>query len=563
MCEVSKSKRDQRVDAELDRLPQGLNSTYDRVLKRIEGQLDFKKNLALKCFMWVLYAKRPLCPIELQHAVAITFCSEFEDLQADLDDIDFMLESCGNLLLIERGVIKPIHYSVQEFFSGLLSRTHSQVLGRSFSVASLHAELSKGCMNYLTLGLRSLKPCNTSHELFRRIRILSLGIYASHSFDHHIKSSYQTNPDIVCLTNNFLDSDSEILGAVLQMRAVGGEYWGSLDVDFQNMAFDITGTTVVYASQLHGVESFRSRYIDSRVAPYVIHQAAIAGSREVVQELLDRGEDVDGEDTQGVTPLYYAASYGHGEIVELLFERGADANVVGGQHGSPLIAAASGGRATIVEMLINNGADISAVATRRADKAGEPNDGTEDYGNALHASASAGQEKIVRILLDKGADVHAQSGRYGNALQAASCSGFAENVQILLDKGADINAQGGRYGNALQAALVTTMGPESDAVIQILLDNGADINAQGGQFGNALQTASMSGNSSVVQMLLDKGADINAQGGIYGNALQAASTVSVAQILLDHGAEVNKQGGTFGNALQSALQTTTRQWSSC
>jgi ankyrin repeat protein len=173
------------------------------------------------------------------------------------------------------------------------------------------------------------------------------------------------------------------------------------------------------------------------------------------------------------------------------------------------------------------------------------------YNNALLAALENGHTEIATLLVDKGADVNAQGGRYDNPLLAALERGYTEIATLLLHKGADVNAQSEHYGNALQAA--SCKGHKE--IVTLLLDKGADVNAQGGLYSNALQAASPSGCKDIVMLLLDKGADISAQGGLYGNVLQAAVVCGhkeIVTLLLDAGADVNAQGGSYGNALQAA-----------
>jgi ankyrin repeat protein len=268
-----------------------------------------------------------------------------------------------------------------------------------------------------------------------------------------------------------------------------------------------------------------------------LYVAAKEGNLAVVEVLLERGAETEGQGVYYTNALKAASCGGHKEIVELLLDKGADIDVELGSEGNALQTAAHEGHGEIVTLLLNKGADISAES--------------EEYGNALQAASCGGHKEIVTLLLDKGADSNTQRGHYGNALQAASYKGSKEIVIVLLDRGANVNAQGGPWGTALQAA---SFNGHKEIVI-VLLDRGANINAQGGKYGNALQAASSRGLKDTVALLLDKGANVNAQRGYYGNALQAASyggSKEIVIVLLDRGVDINAQGGEYGNALQAA-----------
>jgi len=67
-----------------------------------------------------------------------------------------------------------------------------------------------------------------------------------------------------------------------------------------------------------------------------ICDAAEDGNIEVVKQHIAAGTDVNGMDTIGRTPLYFAVFKGHKEIAELLIEKGADVNAKAGFGSTPL-----------------------------------------------------------------------------------------------------------------------------------------------------------------------------------------------------------------------------------
>jgi ankyrin repeat protein len=169
--------------------------------------------------------------------------------------------------------------------------------------------------------------------------------------------------------------------------------------------------------------------------------------------------------------------------------------------------------------------------------------------SALYMASSAGYSQVVSLLLDKGANVDLRTDGHVTAIQIAIAKGHIETAMLLFEKGANINTQGGIYGNALQAALA--MGCKEIAMR--LLAKGADINVQGGLYGNALQAASANRQNELVALLLERGADVNAQGGMFGNALEAACVKGhkeIVVLLLERGADV-----TVGGAIEKASQS--------
>ncbi|KAF3113826.1 hypothetical protein TWF706_009196 [Orbilia oligospora] len=258
---------------------------------------------------------------------------------------------------------------------------------------------------------------------------------------------------------------------------------------------------------------------------------------------LDRpwGADTSLNDTDHVTPIYYASFGGLLFAVKDLISKGHSIDGGGQDYGNALQAAAAGGHEEIVEFLLNQGADVNAQDASH-------------YGNALNAASIEGHFNIVKSLLKQGADVSAQCGDCDCALRAASLGGHVEIVKLLLDHGADPNVEDeSEFGSIL--AVASLEGNEN--IVRILLHYGANVNAQDKGFGNALQAAIARNQIHIVQLLLSKGANANAKGDDHnGSALQFASVrgrLQIVEILLSHGADVHMQGGRqFSNALQAA-----------
>jgi ankyrin repeat protein len=283
--------------------------------------------------------------------------------------------------------------------------------------------------------------------------------------------------------------------------------------------------------------------------------AAMEGSLEVIEVLLEAGADIDAN-RHDDNALCIAISRGRKEIVALLLDKGANVNASTGSNNNAISVASSQGNKEMINLLLAKGANVNPMNAGCC--------------AALQQASAKGHKEIVELLISRGADVNAQGRFYGTGIQAASHGGHKEILKLLLDKGADVNVQGGLYGNALQAA--SACGQKE--TVEFLLDKGANVNAKGGMCNTALQAASRSGRKEIVALLLDKGADINAQGGDYGGALGEASTSGhkkIVELLLDKGADIGDavektsafgykeivellldKGADVGNALEKA-----------
>src|SRR5438045_275636 len=123
------------------------------------------RRLASKTFRWVMYAQRPLTTTELQHAlVTEELCQPGSDLE--LDDIAVIRGACANLISEESQgnsamqIIRPIHYSVQEFFTGVHTDKRAGFdLDSINDPCHVHGKLATTCIRYLESNLADKRPC--------------------------------------------------------------------------------------------------------------------------------------------------------------------------------------------------------------------------------------------------------------------------------------------------------------------------------------------------------------------------------------------------------------------
>lgn len=86
-----------------------------------------------------------------------------------------------------------------------------------------------------------------------------------------------------------------------------------------------------------------------------LYHAAMIGSAEIVELLVDRGMNVNTHWGSCERALQIAAAQGREQVVRLLLERGADVNHRGGTYGSALGAAIFAEHTAIQELLLEYG----------------------------------------------------------------------------------------------------------------------------------------------------------------------------------------------------------------
>ncbi|KAL3058338.1 hypothetical protein OYC64_010504 [Pagothenia borchgrevinki] len=79
-----------------------------------------------------------------------------------------------------------------------------------------------------------------------------------------------------------------------------------------------------------------------------------------VQELMNQGEEVNMQDSQGATLLHIAAASGYVQAAELLLEGGARMDLRDSDGWQPLHAAACWGQMHVAELLVSHGASLNA-----------------------------------------------------------------------------------------------------------------------------------------------------------------------------------------------------------
>lgn len=223
--------------------------------------------------------------------------------------------------------------------------------------------------------------------------------------------------------------------------------------------------------------------------------SSAAGLVGCAEKLLNHGAEVNGEDADGRTALYYAAEHGSDTIVKLLLERGADVHANEAQE-QPFFDAVKGGNMNIVRTLLEAGSDI-----KMRNSWGE---------TSLHHAAYGGSLEIVKYLIDAGVETNAKSKTDTTALHRAAEGGHEDIMQFLIESGFEINDPN-TYG---WTPLIFATKSCSIPAVRMLLDRGADASAAacGGWTPLHMASCSHTGDAStIIELLVKRGADIMAR----------------------------------------------------
>lgn len=366
------------------------------------------------------------------------------------------------------------------------------------------------------------------------------------------------------------------------------------------------------------------RILDSGEEPFKFSQgssiclAAQKRLRNIVELLLQHGFDVDHEDDQGHTPIYYSVVQNDVETTELLLQNGAEPN----GNFDLISLAAKKGFGSIVKVLVDCGADVNrsddcgltplhqAILTYSAlftllretsmiriramksvvhvllSKGSNVNAKTVDGFSPLHFAIILKYPIIVSILLKQGADCHSlvncenkspylsqcrlKSGRSDTSgrltkeprlttvLHIAVKSNDIASIFALLKAGAKVDSV--RYDG--KTPLILAIKSRNNTVVRVLLGYGADIEKKYKYGLTPLHVACQKGSVNVLKSLLEYGANINATCNIgkvpYHYVLQFEENVKIEHFYRDYFDKTThyyQQLYTQGIAMKKTLQT--------
>uniref|UniRef100_A0A8C2SIV4 KEN domain-containing protein n=1 Tax=Capra hircus TaxID=9925 RepID=A0A8C2SIV4_CAPHI len=222
---------------------------------------------------------------------------------------------------------------------------------------------------------------------------------------------------------------------------------------------------------------------------------------ELVQQLLERGADVNFQEEWGWSPLHNAVQVGREDIVDLLLSHGAEPCLRKKNGATPFIIAGIVGNVKLLKLLLPKIADVNECDVNGF--------------TAFMEAAVYGKVEALRFLYSNGAEVNLHRKTLedqerikkggATALMDAARKGHVDVVEILLhEMGADVNARDNRGRNALIYALLNSDDEKVKAVTRLLLDCKVDVNVRGEGRKTPLILAVERKNLDLVQMLLEE-----------------------------------------------------------
>lgn len=242
-----------------------------------------------------------------------------------------------------------------------------------------------------------------------------------------------------------------------------------------------------------------NREVQARTGNALISNLPEKNKAQIIRLLIDSGENINGRDQFGWTPLMRAAGKGDSDLIAILLKHGADTNLRNMAGETALLIAARLEYPEAVSALIENGCNPDQI---------------DAYGRmALMLAVHNSDLKSMKALLLKGANPNALNREERTALfyVKAQSGNIDTVVRTLVEAGANINARDKNGDTALIAAVDGIAANEEQInlsliIIQALLKNGADPNLKNNEGFSALDMArkQKGGNSRIPQFLADQ-----------------------------------------------------------
>ncbi|KAK9860016.1 hypothetical protein MYU51_010205 [Penicillium brevicompactum] len=536
----------------LAELPSDLSELFKEILRRDEDDMEAFQ----LCILWILYAKKPLRPQELYHALWIglspTDLVDSHIPDATVSGAGVSPDTCRitrSVIGYSKGlaettmsrdpIVQFIHESVRDFLikdKGLYELWPE--LGLDCEGLS-HERLKQCCNLYMNHDLicesvTNLLSESDAHRHQSALRGISKDYpflwYANQHILFHANAAAKVVPQDAFLSSFAVLSWIDRNNVFPQLNT--GQY--SRNANFSYILADRGCPELIRARpKEHPHTQVRGERYD-----YSIFAAIARGSNDTVGAILDLSssfqDDISLEDYfrysaqfsnyEGRTPLTWAAQEGQEGIVRLLLQRGVGIDGADRRGLVPLSRALSTRQETVARSLIESGADIHAR--------------DRDGRTPLYYSVANDNDTITRLLVVSGADINAGDLNGQTPLYRSVTNGNETAARFLIDSGADVNIADETGWTPLYRSVMKG----NEAIAKLLVENGALIDSEDLNGRTPLYRSVTDGNETMTRLLVDSGANINA-GNLNGRTPLYQSVINdnekITRFLLAMGAKID------------------------
>ena len=510
----------------LDSLPPDLNSTYERILDRVNQSNPEARKLVRRALRWIANGNVyfDLTIEALCEAVSINFDSTQRNPEAIPDEFE-ILHRCSSLVRkSEDGKrLELAHFTVKEFLQQIDPKENISFGAYRYDPEDDELIFAKVCLTYLMFD--NFGQCGPFNP---EIRERSQQEYP---FRPYAVASWRAvaynNPGdakLFALTQKLLDPSKP----------------NTLILWAQDVIFWLGGSKLPFDTEALSI-------IDSGIAESTpLHYAAMCGLARVCDWLIGSGCDVN-RNTKFGTPLHFAILEDSAlspfagslldeirrqsenvfhdvddKVITLLLDSGADPNCdysTGTGQLSPLFLLLNEGSWNLAIQLLDKGGRLDSSCLEIL----ENHSPCEDVCRLIehvgdHSVVQGNRDRLFRLalrvktpnaarLIPKQKDLLCQNTHSEQSLRTAAEYGQMQIILDLLeDQSLDINAADERTGlTALHHAAKT----DQLGVAQILLDRGADLSRLDNLRRTALHHCVLSGQTHCLRFFLQKNPDIS------------------------------------------------------
>jgi hypothetical protein len=254
---LSKKNDQKAIYDALEKLPEGLDATYDEVIDRIWNQDVEALDLAKRVLMWISHAQTPLTVKQLQHAIIVTPGStELDEMR--LTHEKRLISVCAGIVTIDRegNIIRLVHFTAQEYFQ--------RIRGKQFPDAQ--TSIATTCLTYLALDAFKDGPCKDQDSIQKRLKKYEFGCYVAQFWAFHARKA-ETSSGVQKATLVFL-ADEKKRNSLLQMKTYINSSWG--DISF------IEGQTLLHLVAGNGLAMICSLILEERLNAHETYLVTVA-----------------------------------------------------------------------------------------------------------------------------------------------------------------------------------------------------------------------------------------------------------------------------------------------
>ncbi|KAL9074784.1 MAG: hypothetical protein Q9157_004274 [Trypethelium eluteriae] len=489
-------RTDDAIRHALNNLPKDLPDTFARILRQSRDGADDIKYDQKRILELIIAAHRPLTTEELREALSVVPGDTVWRPERLLNDVMPVLACCGSLIIVdeEEQTVRLGHHSIQQFlFSGI-----EQMVGFDCSIEYANSTMVNTIATYLNYGVFGTQ---LTRHFIPQMQLASAS-------SRIVAATLQSSSNRRALALKFLKSkrvpELDVRKTLASLKYANTRQ--SID-NFQFYAYAksfflehiLTISEKMSIKYKLVVKAVRERSIDgpktSENRANLLQFATKQGQTSLLQALIDAGKlEVNGEDTDGWTPLIWAARNRHEALVKLLLDTGKVEIDARDKYNNrtPLLYAAQHGHEAVVKLLLDTGKVDIDVRDKHNSR------------TPLSWAVMYGHDAIVKLLLDTNeVDVNVKDDLGRTPLFLAASHGHKVIVKLLLDTNkVDVNAK----DNIGRTTLLWAAMDGHNGTVKLLLNtNKVNVNAKDDNGRTPLSWAAAGGYEATVKLLLDTG----------------------------------------------------------